>query len=174
MTEIIFKMPCRNKVHIARTIKSALESFKIKEKIIVLERDSKLGNDINVDYSDLKSGKVIISFGRKRRITRRLIFHELGHTWDAIENGLDFSKDKFSKRQQIIGGIIVNLSLDGRLEKKGLSHISRTERQRFFTQTNKKFSLGFAKSDFAELWGANLKKNDVLKMLRKYKNSITK
>lgn len=170
MTEIIFKMLCRNKAHIVRTVKSALESFKIKEKIriIMLERDNKLGNDVNVDYSDLKSGKVIISFGRKIRITRRLMFHELGHVWDAIENGLDFSKEKLSKRQQIIGGVIVNLSLDGRLEKKGLSHVSKAERYKFFTHANKEFNLGFAKEDFQKLWGVKLKKKEVKSYLKKY------
>ncbi len=172
MTEIIFKMPCRNKAYIVRTINIALESFKIKEKIktVILERDNKLGNDVNADYSNLKSGKVIISFGRKIRITRKNIFHELGHVWDAIENGLDFSKEKLSKRQQIMGGVIVNLSLDGRLEKKGLPHISKTERYRFFTHANKKFNLGFASKDFAKLWGAKIKKKDVIKLLKNKKS----
>lgn len=171
MTEIIFKMPCRNKAHIVRTVKNALESFKIKEKVksLILERNNKLGNDVNVDYSNLKSGKVIISFGRKIRITRRLMFHELGHVWDAIKNGLDFSKEKFSKKQQIIGGVIVNLSLDGRLEKNGLPHISKTERYKFFTHANKKFNLGFAKNDFAKLWGAKLKKKEVKSYLKNIK-----
>lgn len=170
MTEIIFKTPCRNKAHIVRTVKSALESFKIKEKIktLIIERDNKIGNDVNADYSDLKSGKVIISFGRKIRITRRLAFHELGHVRDAIDNGLDFSKERFSKRRQIAGGIIVNLSLDGRLERMGLPHIPKAERYRFFMQTNKKLNLGFAKNDFAKLWGAKLKKKEVKSYLKRY------
>lgn len=168
MTEIIFKMPCRNKAHIVMAVKSALESFKIKEKVktLILERGNKLGNDVNVDYSNLKSGKVIISFGKGRKITRKIIFHELGHVWDAVRNGLDFSKEKLSKRQQIIGGIIVNLSLDGRLEKKGLPHISKSERYKFFTHANKKFNLGFSKNDFAKLWGTKLKKKEVIKSIR--------
>ncbi len=170
MTEIIFKMSCRNKTYILRTIKSALKSFKIREKIktVILERDNKLGNDVNVDYSCWKQGKIVISFGRNYKITRRLIFHELGHAWDAVYNSLDFSKEKLSKRQQIVGGIIVNLSLDGRLEKKGLPHISKTERYKFFTNGNKKFSLDFAKKDFTKLWGAKLKKRDAIKLIKKY------
>lgn len=103
MTEIIFKMPCRNKAHMVRTVNEALESFKIKEKIktLILERDNKLGNDVNVDYSDLKSGKVIISFGRKRRITKRLIFHELGHAWTQYIMGLTFQKKDFPKGSKL-------------------------------------------------------------------------
>lgn len=171
MTEIIFKLYCRNKAYIIRIIKSALELFNIKKKIktLILERDDKIGDDVNMNYSCWKQGKIVISFGRNYKITRRLIFHELGHAWDAVYNDLDFSKEKLSKRQQIIGGIIVNLSLDGRLEKKDLPHISKTDRYRFFTHTNKKFNIGLAKNDFFRFWGANLKKKDVMKILNKHK-----
>ncbi len=171
MTEIILKLHCRNKSYIVGTVNNALKSFKIKEKIktLILERDKRIGNDINVDYSMLKSGKIIISFGNGKRITKVSIFHELGHAWDAIKNGLDFSHDIFSKRQHRIGGMIVNLSLDGRLEKMGLPHFSKTERFKLFVHVNKKFNLGLAKEDFSKLWGADLKKKEVMKILNRYK-----
>lgn len=168
MTEIIFKIKCGNRAYADRTIKSALNSFHIKEKIktIILERDNKLGGDINVDYSGLKSGKIIISFGKAKKITRKIIFHELGHVWDAVHNGLDFSREKFSKRQQIIGSIIVNLSLDGRLEKMGLPHISKSEGYGFFKYANRKFNLGFSDKDFKKFWGARLGKKDVMNAIK--------
>jgi len=171
MTEIIFKLRCKNEAYVISVIRNALDSFQIKEKIklIIIKRDKRIGNDINVDYSKLDSGKIIISFGNGKRITKVSIFHELGHAWDAIKNGLDFSHDKFSKKQHMIGGMIVNLSLDGRLEKMGLPHFSKTERFKLFRQVNKKFNLGLAKSDFSKLWGADLKKKDVMKILNKYK-----
>lgn len=171
MTEIIFKMYCRNKAYIIKAIRNALSSFHIKEKIksITIKKDKRIGNDINVDYSMLKSGRITISFGKNMKITRKSIFHELGHVWDAVENGLDFSHDTFSEKQQRIGGMIVNLSLDGRLEKMGLPHFSKAERFRLFKDVNNKFSLGLAEDDFPKLWGAELKKKDVMKILNKYK-----
>lgn len=64
--------------------------------------------------------------------------------------------------------MIVNLSLDERLEKMGLPHVSKTERFRLFRHVNKKFNLGLAKEDFSKLWGADLKKKDVMKILNRY------
>ncbi len=171
MTEIVFKLQCRNKAHIIGIIKNALESFKIKEKIktIIIKRDKRIGNDINADYSKLDSGKIVISFGRNKRITKKSIFHELGHVWDAIKKDLDFSHNKFSRKQHRIGGMIINLSLDGRLERMGLPHYSKTERFNLFRHVNKKFNLGLAEIDFCKLWGADLKKKDVMKILNRHK-----
>ncbi len=171
MTEIIFKLHCKNEAYVIKAVRNALNSFQIKEKIktLIIERDKRIGNDINVDYSMLKSGKIIISFGRRMKITRKSIFHELGHAWDAIENGLDFSHDKFSRKQHNIGGMIVNLSLDGRLEKMCLPHVSKTERFKLFKHVNKKFNLGISENNFLKLWGAHLKKKDVMKILNRYK-----
>ncbi len=171
MTEIILNLNSRNKANITNVTNSALNAFHIKKKIktLIIKRDKRIGNDINVDYSKLDSGKIVISFGRNKKVTKKFIFHELGHAWDAIKNDLDFSHNKFSRKQQNIGGMIVNLSLDGRLEKKGLPHVSKTERFRLFKQVNKKFNLGLARSDFSKLWGADLKKKNVIKILNRYK-----
>ncbi len=170
MTEIILNINSRNKANIIKVIRDALNSFHIKEKIksITIKEDKRIGNDINVDYSMMKSGRVIISFGKGTKITRKIIFHELGHVWDAVYNGLDFSREKLSEKQQNIGGIIVNLSLDGRLEKMGLSHVSKTERFRLFRQVNKKLNLELTENDFSRLWGAHLKKKEVIKILNRY------
>lgn len=101
MTEIIFHLNSRNKANITKAANSALNAFQIKEKIklIIIKRDKRIGNDINVNYSKLNSGKIVISFGRGKEITKVSIFHELGHVWDAIKNGLDFSHNKFSRKQ---------------------------------------------------------------------------
>ncbi len=172
MTEIIFKMQVKNKSYINKIILDALKSFNIEVKIktVIIKKDNRLCDDIEVDYSTLKSGKITILFGQNNKITRKSIFHEIGHVWDAVENGLDFSDDKkFSKRQQVIGGIIINLSLDGRLEKMKLPHYTRRERLKFFNYANKKFNLGLNKNDFLKIWGANLKKKDIINMIKKYK-----
>lgn len=168
MTEIKISSKITNKKYIDEIIEKALKDFKIENKIKVLEINIKkeLKNDINVDYSELKSGKVKIEFGRKNNITRKSIYHELGHVWDAIKNELDFSKIRLNKKQQLIGGIIVNLSLDGRLEKLGFPHYSKRQRVSDFGKISKKFNLEIKKDKLIKFWGIKLSRNKTLDLIK--------
>jgi len=171
MVEVIFKLRLKNKKYVEKTIKEALRSFNIEKKIrtVIIKRSKKLcKDDTEVDYSRINIGKVSILLGKKTKITKKLIFHELGHVWDAIEHGLNFSNIKLTKKQQALGGIIINLSLDGRLEKMKLPHYSKKERYKFFSYGNKKFKLGLTKRDFLKMWGAKLKKKGLICKLKQY------
>jgi len=172
MTKIKFLLKFRNKNHISNIVKEALDTFEMENKIEILtiKIDKRLKDDINVDYSKLKNHRIIIDFGSKRSITKKSIFHELGHVWDAIKNNLDLSKVKLTKKQQIIGGFVVNLSLDGRLEKMGFPHYSKTQRLKDFYFINKKFNLGLKSEVFLKLWGLKLTKEKTMNLIEQLEN----
>jgi len=168
MTKIKFSSEVKNRNRISNIVKETLSAFKIGNKIktLTIKIDKRLKDDINVDYSKLKNCRVTIAFGSKRSITRKSIFHELGHVWDAVKNSLDLSKIKLTKKQQIIGGLVVNLSLDGRLEKMGLPHYSKTQRLKDFYFINKKFNLGLKNNIFLKLWGSKLTKEKTMNLIK--------
>lgn len=170
MTDIRFLSKLENKNYVKRIIKEVLDTFEIENKIKVLKIriNKKLKNDINVDYSKLGDGEVTIEFGSKNKITKKSIYHELGHVWDAIKNNLDFSKIKLNKKQQLIGGIVVNLSLDGRLEKLGLPHYSKNHRLSDFNRISRKFNLEIKKDKLIKFWGVKLSRNKILNLVKQF------
>jgi len=170
MTEIILLSKLENKHYITKTIKETLTAFEIENRIKILKIriNKKLKNDINVDYSKLRGGEVTIEFGSKNKITRKSIYHELGHVWDAIKNNLDFSRIKLTKKQQLIGGIIINLSLDGRLKRLGFPYYSKKTRLKEFNNINKKFNLGIKMNEMERLWGIELDIKKTIKLIKQF------
>jgi len=168
MVSITFSQYMKRREFVTISIKKALHAFKLGRRVsnVVLRIDKRLKDDIEVDYSKLRRKEVTISFGSEKSITTQSIFHELGHVWDAVYNGLDFSMIKLNRRQQILGGLIINLSLDGRLEKMGLPIHSKSQRIKDFKDINERFGVCLDSDSFKKLWGIKLTKRKLMLMIK--------
>ena len=113
---------------------NAIRDLKLmkKVKLVWIKVRRSLKKDIEIDYSKLDKGIIVVTTGRQSALLdENNVYHEIGHVYDAVFNSLDFSathpKDFLLRG---ITGIILNMSLDGRLAKMGLPHIYRNERRK--------------------------------------------
>ena len=76
--------------------------------------------------------------------------------YDAIYNNIFIYNLKLSRKQNLLCGLILNLSLDGRLEKMKLPHISKKERfldlMRFMKMWNKRYKEKFTKKELIKIF----------------------
>lgn len=166
------------------TLKTALEKLKLSRNVkkIYLKIDDSLGKDANVNYEKIGEGKLILSFGPRVNINKKLIYHELAHVYDAIFNKIIFDKKIFRERKVIqeLMGLILNLSVDGRLEKMKLPHFSKSERLKDVVKLFKKRKLSLNAREFIDqTWGKKYTnseevKQETLKFYKKLKRKKTK
>jgi len=146
--------------------------LKIKNyvRLVYVTLSKKLKDDVEVNYKSVNKGFIKIKIGNKCKLNKKIIFHELGHVYDAIYNNIFVYDLKLSRKQNLLCGLILNLSLDGRLEKMKLPHISKRERfldlMRFMKIWNKKYKEKFTKKDltkiFKKFWGKKIRSSKEL------------
>lgn len=76
------------------------------------------------------------------------------------KNKLEFGKDyqkKLTQREKMVGSLILHLSLDGRLARLSLPHVSKRERIKQFMKIKKKFHTKLSRKDLDELWGKEIR-----------------
>jgi hypothetical protein len=172
---VIFKISKKLKKQerlIKKYLEEAIEKLRIKNyiKSISVTLSKKLKDDIEVDYKNIKKGYVKIKIGNKCKLNRKIIYHEMGHVYDAIYNNIFVYSLKLSRKQNLLCGLILNLSLDGRLEKMKLPHISKRERfldlTRFMKIWNKKYKEKFTRKElvriFENFWGKKIRSSEEL------------
>lgn len=138
-----------------------------------------LGEDVNVNYRKVHDGKVWIEIGPKalKPFGKKDVYHEMMHVKDALEKNLDFSDNLKGEtlRMKIIASIVLNFSVDGRLDKMKLPHIGKNERLKitadFLSKKGVKTSRTETRRILKKLWGKNLKKKEVLLSARRL-NSV--
>ena len=142
---------------ISKIIYKVLQDLRLYKKIskIYLNTDIRLKNDVNIDYSKIKKGFVKISFGKliKKRHDKNILYHEIGHVHDIFYNKIIFNKKikKLPRDLQMLAGLILNFSLDGRLAKSRLPHISYRERKNSLNSVE--FLSDKQKKELLYYWG---------------------
>ncbi len=143
--------------------KDLLLENKIKRIDIGIKKE--LGKDVDINFDSVENGFIIIYFGNEsaKNIDKNIIYHELGHAHDYIWNNIHFGKEIYSmsKKLQILLGVILNLSLDGRLEKKGLPHISKQEREELL-KSHELFKDYEKRKLIMSYWGVEFKSSEAL------------
>ena len=155
---IFRKDRCKIEKYILKTLKDLRINKNIKRLDVLL--DKKLKDDVQIDFKQIKKGYVKLKVG-KNKIDKKIIYHEFGHVYDAIYNNISFYNYKISPKKDLLCGLILNISLDGRLEKLGFPHISKKERlshlRIFMRLWNNKYKEKFTKKElialFEKYWG---------------------
>lgn len=164
------------KSFIKRVSERALKDLGLNNVSFEFDIKKNLGADINVNYKNLRKKEVKIEIGTEalRDIGRNEIYHEMFHVRDAIWNNLDFSDGlkNENKRTKFLASIILNFSVDGRLEKMKLPHIPRNVRLNLTTNFLSKNGVNIDKTkirkELEKLWGKNLKKRKNVLNLAKH------
>ena len=71
-----------------------------------------------------------------------------------------------NEKEQVIGGIILNLSLDGRIAKMRLPHYSKKERIGAFMEGVRKYKIKLTKPELNRFWGARFTKHEIISLVK--------
>jgi len=176
----IKKIPKQKRQKIYGKIKNAVRNLGLENNIsfINLKISKVLHDNADVDYKNLKNGKISLIIGTEliNHLSDQIIHHELFHVKDHLYSRISFGKNikKESKLMRDLIGEIINLSIDGRLEKMNLPRISKHKRLKIMKNFlrkyyNKKFEEKELKKLFDKIWSKKFSSaNEVVYWAKKY------
>lgn len=165
---------------ISKIIEKAVRDIGLEKDVftIDLKISKSLKDNADVDYKNLKEGKISLLIGNRlvKKLDKNLIYHELFHVWDRLYARIRFKRKikKESKLLRDLIGEIINFSIDGRLEKMGFPHISKNQRLKLAKNFlrkyyNKKFDEKELRKLIDKLWGKKFNStNEVILWAKRY------
>lgn len=137
------KIPIKKRKDFIKWLNSSIKKMKLEKEVdkVEVKVDSCL-EDLCCDFDETFK-RIDISFPENilNKIDGKLISHYIGYINEVI---CGLKLEKVEKQPEMIKEAvkeIVAISVDGKLEKKNLPHITRQERKKFFKQFLKKFKL---------------------------------
>jgi hypothetical protein len=177
-------IPPAERRRISKIIEKAVVNIGLEKDVftIDLKISKSLKDNADVNYKNLKEGRISLLIGNRlvKKVDKNLIYHEIFHVWDRLYSRIKFGK-KIKKEPKLVRdliGEIINMSIDGRLEKKGLPHIAKNQRlklEKIFLRKhyNKKFDEKEIKKLMNKIWGKKFSSADeVILWAKKYYKTL--